>query len=289
MISSCEFSYCKILNREFFRPNASKLSSRIMFASGLTPGFDFATTYLVSGTWLNSKVLECPFVECVVESCMFATAWLHNCMTPDNKTSTNSLSQPDLTVTSLLHICNLITHESATEKGPLGNVVFKQLPFAASMQRAYLDFPLYCVFSQAGGVTDLLANEAQCLTVMEKTHVGPTGGRIYVPRPQTQCHFISRPKPNHFRIFVMVSRNSGYSGWNVSGSCGVKEEQRQSQTSCKKSCKSEYRTHCDYLQLTWRHVSYLMQQSPTRLVKRGDKTKARELMQASWAWSWGSW
>lgn len=48
-----------------------------------------------------------------------------------------------------------------------------------------LDFCLYCVFSHTAGVADLSANEAQHLALMDKTHGGRTGGRVY-PRHKTQ-------------------------------------------------------------------------------------------------------
>lgn len=50
---------------------------------------------------------------------------------------------------------------------------------AADMRIHTLTF-LFTVFSQAGGVNHLLADEAQHSAVMEKTRVGPTGGRVYV-------------------------------------------------------------------------------------------------------------
>jgi len=44
----------------------------------------------------------------------------------------------------------------------------------------YLDFSLYCVFSQAVGVTNLSTNEAQRWAVMEKTHVIQRKGRTCI-------------------------------------------------------------------------------------------------------------
>lgn len=61
---------------------------------------------------------------------------------------------------------------------------------AARWEDPYLDFPLYCVFSQAAGVADLPANEAQYLALMAKAHVGPTGGRVYTQQSQMDT---SRP------------------------------------------------------------------------------------------------
>lgn len=57
------------------------------------------------------------------------------------------------------------------------------------------------MFSQAGGVTDLSANEAQCWAVMEKTHVGPTGGFTFHGPIQADT---SRAQLSPFGIFVMV-------------------------------------------------------------------------------------
>lgn len=63
------------------------------------------------------------------------------------------------------------------------------------------------MFSQAAGVTDLLANEAQCSSVMEKTHAGPTGGRIYVPwlhTKQTDGMLFHIRSPTPFGIIEIV-------------------------------------------------------------------------------------
>lgn len=142
--------------------------------------------------------------------------------------------------------CNVsmqsIKHVSAAEKGLLGNVVLKQLPFADYVQHhsgwedPHLDFPLYCVFSQAGRVTDLWANEAQCSAVMEKTHVGPTGGRIYVPLPYMDGHGgISHPEINPIEVVVLGLKKS----WNK-----VKLLPKSVKALC-----------CGYLQLTWCHAA----------------------------------
>lgn len=58
-----------------------------------------------------------------------------------------------------------------------------------------------CMFSQAGGVSDLIASQARCCAVMEKTHVGPTGARIYVSQPQYRR---SPAQHSLLGIYVMV-------------------------------------------------------------------------------------
>lgn len=84
------------------------------------------------------------------------------------------------------------------------------------------------MFSQAGGVTDLTANEARCWPVMGKTHVEPTGGRIYVPG----LHLTSRARPSP----GMVGIGEGVlKGFTLSE---VKEEQRRSQTSHEESSET---------------------------------------------------
>lgn len=97
------------------------------------------------------------------------------------------------------------------------------------------------MFSQAGGVTDLLANEARCWAVMEKTHVGPMGGRIYIPGDRVASHIHS---PTH----------------SVQNSCDSGAfEKVQAQVGLNKS-KGKVKF------LMKHQVSRLMKQSPAHLV-----------------------
>lgn len=107
------------------------------------------------------------------------------------------------------------------------------------------DLDLTLCFHRLMGVTDLTANEARSWPVMGKTHVEPTGGRIYVPG----LHLTSRAQPSPGMV------ETGEGGLKGSTLSGVKEEQRHEKSS--ETCGS------------------LMRLSPAHSVVKGRLRKSR--------------
>lgn len=152
----------------------------------------------------------------------------------------------------------------------------------------HLDFSLYCVFSKAGGVTDPLVNEARRSSVMEKTHVGPTGGGVHAPQPpsgRTAFHPTSRPQLNLFIMFVTVSQQRDCGGFKrFQAQVGVKKKQKQSQT-LEKSCKVNTECFVVIYSSPEAMSTTLCSKACPQSATWADKTNAKLLMEASRAWS----